>query len=86
MAELAPIHPSVAMTSPSLYNALQTSGATPEDVAMTEQLSQAYQKGLQLRQLDNHVAQNEYQKLSAAAKADVKALFPNDSSNNCISH
>lgn len=79
MAELAPIHPSVAMTSPSLYNALQTSGATPEDVAMTEQLSQAYQKGLQLRQLDNHVAQNEYQKLSAAAKADVKVLFPNDS-------
>ena len=79
MAELPPIHPSVAMTSPSLYNALQTSGATPEDIAMTEQLSQAYQKGLQLRQLDNHVAQNEYQKLSAPAKADVKALFPNDS-------
>ena len=78
MAELAPIHPSVAMTSPNLYDALQNSGANPQEMAMTEQLAQAYQKGLQLRKLDAHVAQNEYQKLSKPAQMDVKVLFPND--------
>ena len=72
------VNPVVADVSPSMYDALKNSGATPQEVSLIEQISYAQKKGMELRRLDKGVAKNEFTKLNPAAQTQIKALFPND--------
>jgi len=73
-----PIKPVVSEVLPNTAQALQAANATPQEIAMSESLAFAYQKGIQLRKLPQNVAQNEYAKLSDPAKQDINTLFGND--------
>ena len=78
MARLPNINPVVAAISPGIYDALQSSGASQQDINTAEQVSFAYQKGLELRKLPINVAHEEFAKLSKPAQAQLKGLFGND--------
>ena len=78
MPQLPPLKPVVSEQLPNTAQALQASGATQDQQDMVTALAYAYQKGNQLRKLPQNVAQNEFNKLSAPAQADVKSLFGND--------
>ena len=70
--------PVVHEVLPNTAEALQNAGATPDELALNEQLAYAYKTGIKLRKLPIKVAQNEYTKLSSYAKEDINALFGND--------
>ena len=78
MARLPDINPVVAATSPGIYDALQSSGASKQDITAAEQVSFAYQKGLELRKLPMDVAHQEFAKLSKPAQTALRGLFGND--------
>lgn len=78
MARIPNINPVVAATSPGIYDALQSSGASQQDINAAEQVSFAYQKGLELRKLPMNVAHEEFGKLSKPAQESLRGLFGND--------
>jgi hypothetical protein len=71
-------HPVVAQTSQGLYNAVASANLSPQENDLVTQFSFAYQEGTRLRGLPENQAKQDFNNLSDDAKAQLKAIFPND--------